>query len=213
MTSCAEVEPRRRTAATRRSIWLFRRAGALGLLGLTVPEADGGGGLDATAAVIVHESLSTADPGFALAYLAHSVLFVNNFYRNASPAQHRRFLPATLSGESIGGMCMTEPEAGTDVLGMRTTARRDGDHYLLDGRKTFITNGGRRHAGRRVSGLRAHRGRSISVGGGEGHRGFSLGRYWQKLGVRASMTTEQCSSTAAFRPTTCSGPRVRACCT
>ena len=72
---------------------LFRRAGELGLLGLTVPEADGGAGLDATAAVIVHEALSTADPGFALAYLAHSVLFVNNFYRNASPAQRRRFLP------------------------------------------------------------------------------------------------------------------------
>ena len=66
---------------------------------------------------------------------------MNNFYRNASPAQRRRFLPAAITGEQIGGMCMTEPEAGTDVLGMRTTARRDGDHYVINGRKTFITNG------------------------------------------------------------------------
>ena len=120
---------------------LFRRAGELGLLGLTVPEQDGGGGLDATASVITHEALSTSDPGFALAYLAHSVLFVNNFYRNSSPEQRARVLPQAISGEWVGGMCMTEPEVGTDVLGMKTTARRDGDHYVLDGRKTFITNG------------------------------------------------------------------------
>ena len=123
----SEVEPQA-TAYNRDekfNLALFRRAGELGLLGLTVAEEDGGAGLDATAAVIVHEALSTADPGFALAYLAHSVLFVNNFYRNASAAQRRRILPGVLSGARIGGMCMTEPEAGTDVLGMRTTARRN----------------------------------------------------------------------------------------
>src|SRR5262245_1856735 len=92
---------------------LFRRCGELGLLGLTVPEDDGGAGLDATAAVLVHEALSTADPGFALAYLAHSVLFVNNFYRNASPAQRQRILPPVLSGEWIVGMCVTGPDGGT----------------------------------------------------------------------------------------------------
>ena len=90
---------------------------------------------------MVHEALSTADPGFALAYLAHSVLFVNNFYRNVSGPLRDRILPQVISGEWIGGMCMTEPEAGTDVLGMRSQARRQGDHYVLDGRKTFITNG------------------------------------------------------------------------
>src|SRR5262245_14195678 len=95
------------------NVALFRRAGELGLLGLTVGEADGGAGLDATAAVIVHEALSTADPGFALAYLAHSVLFVNNFYRNASPAQRQRILPPVLSGEWIVGMCVTGPDGGT----------------------------------------------------------------------------------------------------
>jgi isovaleryl-CoA dehydrogenase len=99
---------------------LFRRAGEIGLLGLTAPEKYGGAGLDALASVIVHEALSTSDPGFCLAYLAHSVLFVNNLCRNASDAQLRRVLPRAISGEWIGGMCMTEPEAGTDVLGMRS---------------------------------------------------------------------------------------------
>ncbi|GIW41020.1 MAG: isovaleryl-CoA dehydrogenase [Candidatus Binatia bacterium] len=138
-----EVEPQadESNRAERFNLGLFRRAAELGLLGLTVPAEDGGAGLDAVAAVMVHEALSTSDPGFALAYLAHSVLFVNNFYRNANPEQRRAILPHVLSGEWVGGMCMTEPEAGTDVLAMRTTARREGDHYVLDGRKIFVTNG------------------------------------------------------------------------
>jgi isovaleryl-CoA dehydrogenase len=191
-----EVEPQA-TAYNREekfNIALFRRAGDLGLLGLTVGEDDGGAGLDATAAVIVHEALSTSDPGFALAYLAHSVLFVNNFYRNASPAQRRRILPAVISGAAIGGMCMTEPEAGTDVLGMRTTARRDGDCYVINGRKTFITNGAiDDHTLGDVFLVYARTGeRSISTLVVERDSpGFSLGqRLKEKLGVRASMTAE-----------------------
>jgi isovaleryl-CoA dehydrogenase len=120
---------------------LLRRLGGLGLLGITVPEEAGGAGLDAVASVIVHEELAWADPGFTLGYLAHALLFVNNFYWAGNPAQHARYLPRTLSGEVIGAMGMSEPGAGTDVLAMTTVARRDGDGYLLDGRKTFITNG------------------------------------------------------------------------
>jgi len=123
------------------NVELFREVAALGLLGITVPAEHGGAGMDATAAVIVHEELSRADPGFALAYLAHSVLFVNNFYHSASPAQRERYLPRVLSGEIVAGMGMTEPAVGTDVLGMTSTAVRDGEHYILNGRKTFITNG------------------------------------------------------------------------
>jgi isovaleryl-CoA dehydrogenase len=173
---------------------LFRRCGELGLLGLTVPEDEGGAGLDATAAVLVHEALSTADPGFCLAYLAHTILFVNNFCRNASPAQRRRFLPDAISGAKVGAMCMTEPEAGTDVLGMRTTARRDGDHYVLTGRKTFITNGAvDDHTLGDLFLVYARTGeRSISTLLVEKDTpGFSLGQLWkEKLGVRASMTAE-----------------------
>jgi isovaleryl-CoA dehydrogenase len=119
---------------------LLRELGDLGLIGVTIPEADGGAGLDAVASCIVHDELAYADPGFTLGYLAHALLFVNNFYWAGSPAQRERYLGRTLTGELIGAMGMTEPAVGTDVLGMQTTARRDGDAYILHGRKTFITN-------------------------------------------------------------------------
>ncbi len=120
---------------------LFRKLGELGLLGITVPEAAGGAGMDAVAAVIVHNELAKYDPGFCLAYLAHSMLFVNNFYNSANDEQRARYLPRVLTGEWIAGMGMTEPGAGTDVLGMSTTARPDGDSYVINGTKTYITNG------------------------------------------------------------------------
>jgi isovaleryl-CoA dehydrogenase len=120
---------------------LFRRMGELGLLGITVPAEDGGAGMDATGAVIVHHELSRYDPGFCLAYLAHSMLFVNNFYWAATPEQRAKYLPKVISGEHWAGMGMSEPNAGTDVLGMKTTAVREGDHYVLNGSKTWITNG------------------------------------------------------------------------
>lgn len=123
------------------NIPLFRRLGELGLLAITVPEHMGGAGLDSVAAVIVHEELSRYDPGFCLAYLAHSMLFVNNFAQSANEEQRGRYLEKVISGEWVGGMGMTEPSHGTDVLGMRTRADRKGDRYVLNGTKTYITNG------------------------------------------------------------------------
>ena len=120
---------------------LFRRLGELGLLGITVPEAFGGAGLDTVAAVIVHEELAGSDPGFTLSYLAHSMLFVNNVFQNGSDEQRHRFLPGAISGEHVGGVCISEPESGTDVQAMRTRAVRKGDTYYLTGRKMWITNG------------------------------------------------------------------------
>jgi len=120
---------------------LLRKLGDLGLLGVTVPEQDGGAGMDAVASVIVHEEMSWSDPGFALAYLAHSLLFVNNFYWAANAEQRTRYLPKVLSGEWIGAMGMTEPAVGTDVLAMQSTATKKSDRYVLNGRKIFITNG------------------------------------------------------------------------
>lgn len=122
------------------NLGLLRQAGMLGLHGLTIPEAAGGSGLDATAAVVAHHELAKVDPGFTLAYLAHAILFANNFYWAANDEQRSRYLPEVLAGERIGAMGMTEPGAGTDVLGMQTTAERRGDVYRLRGRKTFITN-------------------------------------------------------------------------
>lgn len=190
-----EVEPQaqRYNREERFNRELFRRAGELGLLGLTVPSEDGGAGLDATATVIVHEALSWSDPGFCLAYLAHAVLFVHNFATNASAEQKRRVLPKVLSGEWIGGMCMTEPEAGTDVLGMRTTADRQGDHYVLNGRKMFITNGAiDDDTLGDVFLVYAKTGGKISTFLVEnGSPGFTLGqRLHDKLGMRSSMTAE-----------------------
>ena len=123
------------------NVALFRKLGELGVLGITVPEKFGGSGMDAAAAVIVHEELAAADPGFTLAYLAHSMLFANNLYQNASDTQRARYLPDACSGRKIGGMCMSEPSVGTDVLGMKTTATRKGDVYVLNGAKMWITNG------------------------------------------------------------------------
>lgn len=138
-----EVEPQAEAhdQAGTLNVGLLRQLGDLGLLGVTVPEAGGGAGLDAVASVIVHEELAWSDPGFTLAYLAHALLFVNNLYYAGNPEQHARYLPRALSGEHIGAMGMTEPGAGTDVLGMDTTAVRRGDRYVITGRKTFITNG------------------------------------------------------------------------
>jgi isovaleryl-CoA dehydrogenase len=120
---------------------LFKKTGELGLLGITVPEEFGGAGMDATTAVIVHEEMSASDPGFCLAYLAHSMLMVNNLAQNGSQDQKTKFLPKLCSGEWVGAMGMSEPHVGTDVLGMTTTAEKKGNHYILNGRKMWITNG------------------------------------------------------------------------
>jgi isovaleryl-CoA dehydrogenase len=139
----AEVEPQAlaHDREERFNLKLFRKLGELGLLGITVDEKHGGAGLDALAAVIAHEELSASDPGFCLAYLAHAMLCANNFAINASDEQRRRVLPKLVSGEWVGAMGMSEPGVGTDVLGMKTTAVRHGDHYVVNGRKMWITNG------------------------------------------------------------------------
>lgn len=120
---------------------LFKQCGDLGLLGITVPVEEGGAGMDATAAVIVHHEMCKYDPGFCLAYLAHSMLFVNNFYYASNAEQRKRFLEDVITGKKVAGMGMSEPGAGTDVLGMTTSAVKDGNKYILNGGKTWITNG------------------------------------------------------------------------
>ncbi|MBC6415751.1 MAG: acyl-CoA dehydrogenase family protein [Bdellovibrionales bacterium] len=120
---------------------LFQRLGNLGLLGLMLEENLGGSKMDATAMIAVHEELSFSDPGFCLTYLAHSVLCVYNIYRNANEEQKKLWLPALCSGDTLGAMAMSEPNCGTDVLAMESTAVRNKDHYILNGRKMWITNG------------------------------------------------------------------------
>lgn len=176
---------------------LFGQLGELGLLGVTVEERFGGSGLDPVAAVIVHEELSAADPGFALAYLAHSMLFANNLQVNGSDEQRRKYLPDACTGAKVCGMCMTEPGAGTDVLGMQTTAVKKGDRYLLNGAKMWITNGAVSDTElgdtflvyARIEGQPRSQLSMFIVE--KGFTGFSLGQKIKgKLGMRASTTAE-----------------------
>ncbi|KAG5178393.1 isovaleryl-CoA dehydrogenase [Tribonema minus] len=186
---------------------LFRKCGELGLLGVTAQEQHGGSGMDAAAAVIVHEELAASDPAFCLSYLAHSMLFVNNLAQNGSEAQRARFLPAACSGDAVCGMGMSEPGSGTDVLGMSTTAvaapgdsgsgsGSGGGGYVLNGSKMWITNGtvdGRDTGDAFLVYARTGRGpRDISTFIVErGMAGFSLGtKVEDKCGMRASMTAE-----------------------
>ena len=166
---------------------LFRRLGELGLLGITVPEEAGGAGLDTTAAVIVHHELSKSDPGFCLAYLAHSMLFVNNFYYCSNEEQRARYLPKTISGEWVAGMGMTEPGAGTDVLGMSTTAVLEGDHWVLNGTKTYITNGCEGHCFLVYAKVE---GRITAFVVDRDCPGFSTSNHIDKLGMRGSTMAE-----------------------
>jgi isovaleryl-CoA dehydrogenase len=191
-----EVEPQaaRHDRDETFNLALFRKAGSIGLLGLTIGEEYGGAGLDASAAVQLFEALSTSDPGFALAVLAHSVLFAQNVNVNGNELQKKHVLPRAVAGEWVGGLCMTEPDVGTDVLAMRTRARRAGDVYLLDGTKTFITNGGidETTLGDAFVVYAATGERSLSSFLVEkGMPGFRLGQKWRdKLGMRASFTAE-----------------------
>ncbi|MGH7899790.1 MAG: acyl-CoA dehydrogenase family protein, partial [Candidatus Binatia bacterium] len=194
-----EVDPQ--AAASDRAesfnVDLFRKLGDVGVLGITVPEEFGGAGMDAVAAVIVHEELAAADPGFTLAYLAHSMLFVNNFYQNSSDAQRAQYLPDCCSGKKIGGMCMSEPSVGTDVLGMKTSAVRRGDVYVLNGAKMWITNGavsdselGDIFLVYARTGEKGTRALSMFLVE-KGFPGFRLGQKLKdKLGMRASTTAE-----------------------
>ena len=191
-----EVEPQaaEHDRSERFNLELFRKAGELGLLGVTLPEEYGGSGLDATAAALVYDELCTSDPGFALAVLAHAILFAQNLSVNASDEIKARILPKAALGEIVGGLCMTEPEVGTDVLAMRTRAKRDGDRYVIDGTKTFITNGGIDETtlgDAFVVYAATGEGEISSFLVEKGMKGFRLGQKWvDKLGVRASFTSE-----------------------
>ncbi|MDI1432947.1 acyl-CoA dehydrogenase family protein [Polyangium sorediatum] len=166
---------------------LLRQAGELGLLGLTIPEKDGGAGMDAVGSVVVHHELSKSDPGFCLAYLAHAVLFVNNFYYASNEAQRERWLSKVISGEWIGAMGMTEPSSGTDVLGMRTTARREGDGFVIKGHKALITNA----VDADVFIVYAKVENAVTTFVVERNTpGFSVGKKTEKMGMRASTLSE-----------------------
>lgn len=118
----------------------FKKMGELGILGITADPEYGGAGLGATAATIVMEEFGKACPGLTLSYLAHSMLCVNNLAINASKDQQAKYLPKLITGEHIGAMGMSEPGYGSDAVGMQCKAKQDGDHYVINGNKMWITN-------------------------------------------------------------------------
>jgi isovaleryl-CoA dehydrogenase len=168
----------------------FKKMGDLGLLGITVSAQDGGAGMDAVAATLVMEEMGAEDASTTLSYLAHSILCVNQIAINGNADQKKRFLPKLISGEWIGGMGMSEPEAGSDALGMKTKAVLKGDNYAINGTKTWITNGPVGDVFYCYAKTAEDR-KSISTFIIErGMSGFSTGKKFKKMGMRASPTGE-----------------------
>lgn len=120
---------------------IWRKLGDLGLLGITADEQYGGSGLGYLAHVVVMEELSRASASVALSYGAHSNLCVNQISRNGTDDQKRHYLPKLISGEHVGALAMSEHNAGSDVVSMQLRAAQDGDEFVLNGSKMWITNG------------------------------------------------------------------------
>ncbi|MFV1872163.1 MAG: isovaleryl-CoA dehydrogenase [Oleiphilus sp.] len=120
---------------------LWPKLGHMGLLGMTVSEDLGGSDMGYLAHAIAMEEVSRASASIGLSYGAHSNLCVNQIFRNGTPEQHQKYLPKLISGEHIGALAMSEPNAGSDVVSMKLRAEKQGDYYLLNGTKMWITNG------------------------------------------------------------------------
>jgi isovaleryl-CoA dehydrogenase len=172
---------------------VFPKLGRAGLLGVTLPESEGGPGLDLFSSGLVLQGIARWNQAVALSWLAHENLCLNNILRNGSPEQRRRYLPGLADGTKVGALALTEPGAGSDALGsMATVARRDGDHYLLSGRKLYITNGPIADVVLVYAKTAPERGpKGISAFVVErGFPGFSVAQKLIKMGCRGSPTGE-----------------------
>ena len=172
---------------------LWPQLGELGLLGITVDEAEGGAGLGYLAHVVAMEEISRASASVGLSYGAHSNLCVNQLHRWCTDEQKARFLPKLISGEHVGALAMSEPGAGSDVMGMSTVARKDGDSYVLNGSKMWITNAPEANVSivYAVTEVREDGHNRLSAFVIErGTDGFSTAQKLDKLGMRGSDTSE-----------------------
>ena len=171
---------------------LWRKMGDLGLLGITVSEEFGGVDMGYLAHTVAMEEISRASGGIGLSYGAHSNLCVNQIFKNSSPAQRHAYLPKLVSGEHIGALAMSEPNAGSDVVSMKLRAEKQGEQYVLNGSKMWITNGPDAH----VFVIYAKTDTSAGSKGitafivEKGTAGFSTAQKLDKLGMRSSNTCE-----------------------
>ena len=171
---------------------LWEEMGALGLLGITVPEADGGAGMGYLAHVVAVEEIARASASVSLSYGAHSNLCVNQIKINASPEQKAKYLPDLISGKSVGALAMSEAGAGSDVVGMKLKAEKKNDRFILNGNKFWITNGGEANT------LVVYAKTDPDAGSKgitafvieKSMPGFSQSTHFDKLGMRGSNTVE-----------------------
>lgn len=171
---------------------LWPKLGEMGLLGVTVAEQYGGSNMGYLAHVVAMEEVSRASAGIGLSYGAHSNLCVNQIHKNGSGAQKEKYLPKLVSGEHIGALAMSEPNAGSDVVSMKLRADKKGDHYVLNGNKMWITNGPDAdtyviYAKTEISA--GSKGMSAFIVE-RGTPGFSQAQKLDKLGMRSSNTCE-----------------------
>ena len=169
---------------------LWKKLGALGVHGMTVKEEYGGNELGYLAHIVAMEEVSRASASVGLSYGAHSNLAVNQLHRNGSEAQKQKYLPKLVSGEHVGALAMSEPNAGSDVVSMKLRADRKSDRYLLNGSKMWITNGGDADT------LIVYAKTDVNAGPSgitafiieKGSKGLSFGKKLDKLGMRGSNT-------------------------
>ena len=171
---------------------IFEKAGALGFMGMLIPETYGGSGMGYHEYVTLIETLSIDDPSIGLSVAAHNSLCVNHIYTFGNEAQRLKWLPDLCSGKHIGAWGLTEHNTGSDAKNMSTTARKEGDHWVLNGTKNFITHGisgdiavviarnGEKQDNRGMTAFVVERGTP----------GFTAGKKENKLGMRASETAE-----------------------
>ncbi len=169
---------------------LWRKLGDLGLHGMTVGEDYGGTNMGYLAHIVAMEEVSRASASVGLSYGAHSNLCVNQIHRNGNEAQKQKYLPKLVSGEHVGALAMSEPNAGSDVVSMKLRADKKGDRYVLNGAKMWITNGGDADT------LVVYAKTDLDAGSRgmtaflveKGFKGFTKGSHLDKLGMRGSNT-------------------------
>ncbi|BFT30613.1 isovaleryl-CoA dehydrogenase [Alteromonas sp. D210916BOD_24] len=171
---------------------LWPKLGEMGLLGVTVSEQYGGSEMGYLAHTIAMEEVSRASAGIGLSYGAHSNLCVNQIFKNGNDAQREKYLPKLVSGEHIGALAMSEPNAGSDVVSMKLKAEKRGDKYILNGNKMWITNGPDAHTFVIYAKTDPNAGpRGITAFIVErDFPGFSRAQKLDKLGMRSSNTCE-----------------------